>query len=369
MSVGECHALADWVRLTRLPGIGTVSQRALLKRFGRPAEIFRASVPSLAEVVGSELALVVRGQPLSADIELALTWADKPGNRILTLDDSDYPVSLLDLADPPNLLYCVGEAERMNTRGVAVVGTRNPTAGGIQTAQRFARKLAEMNFSVISGLALGIDAAAHQGVLESSRPSATIAVVGTGADRVYPARNQKLARDIVASGGLLISEFPLGVGARPHHFPRRNRLIAALSLGVLVVEAATESGSLITARLGGDLGREVFAIPGSIHSPQSRGCHRLIKEGAKLVESVGDILDELPGVVPTAQGERMDQENVRFDGKPDPVLDALGGDPLSIEELLERSALTAETLLAMLLELELAGRVGVLPGGRYQRLC
>jgi DNA processing protein len=369
-SAGDRDALAAWLRLTLLPGVGTAGQRSLLKAFGAPEAIFEASAAALASVVGAELARVVCDHPTAQAVETSLTWAQEPQHHLLPLDHPRYPPALLDIPDPPNLLYGKGDLGALDKPGLAVVGSRNATAGGLQTAERFARALADCGFTVVSGLALGIDAAAHLGALASGRPNATIAVIGTGIDRVYPARNQALARRIVDEGGLILSEFALGVGVQAHHFPRRNRLIAGLAKGVLVVEAAIQSGSLITARLAGEQGREVFAIPGSIHSAQSKGCHRLIREGAKLVESAADILDEIGRPGPAATGVEIGACNFSPTTPlfGDSLLCALGGDPLTIDELAKRCDLTADSLLAMLFELEMAGRVAALPGGRYQRL-
>lgn len=369
-STGDHDALAAWIRLTLLPGVGTVGQRSLLNAFGSPEVIFEASVSALASVIGPALARVVCDHPTTSAVEASLSWAQEPGHHLLALGDPRYPAALLDIPDPPNLLYGKGDLAALSKPGLAVVGSRNATAGGLQTAERFARALSDCGYTVVSGLALGIDAAAHLGALESGRPNATIAVIGTGIDRVYPARNQALARRIVDEGGLILSEFPLGTGVQAHHFPRRNRLISGLAKGVLVVEAAVESGSLITARLAGEQGREIFAIPGSIHSAQSKGCHRLIREGAKLVESAADILDEIGRPDPMATKLAIDACN-NSPATPledDFLLRALGGDPLTVDELVKRCDLTADSLLAMLFELEMAGRVAALPGGRYQRL-
>ena len=360
---------AAWLRLTLLPGVGSAGQRSLLKALGSPEAVFEANVSTLASVLGTKLAEIALTHSTASAVQTALEWAAEADHHLIPLDSPFYPKSLLDIADPPNLLYAKGNLAILDAPGLAIVGSRNATTGGTQTAERFARSFAEAGFVVVSGLALGIDSAAHLGALSGTPGGRTIAVIGTGADRVYPARNQNLAHRIVAEGGLILSEFALGVGVQAHHFPRRNRIIAGLSKGVLVVEAAVESGSLITARLAGEQGREVFAIPGSIHSPQSRGCHRLIKEGAKLVESVADIFDEigLPGrVEETPSGTCKNIAPTPLSD--DPILRALGGDPLTLEEIGKRCGLTADSLLAMLFELELAGQVATLPGGRYQRL-
>ena len=381
MSFAEADraALAAWLRLTLLPGVGGAGQRSLLKAFGTPEAVFEASAEALASVLGPQLAQVVLSHPTESSVATSLEWAADPRHHLLAIGDPRYPAALLELPDPPNLLYGKGSLAALGAPGLAIVGSRNATTGGLQTAERFARALAERGFVIVSGLALGIDAAAHQGALAAGRAASTIAVIGTGIDRVYPARNQALARRIVDEGGLILSEFALGVGVQAHHFPRRNRLIAGLAKGVLVVEAALESGSLITARLAGEQGREVFAIPGSIHLPQSRGCHRLIKDGAKLVETVTDITDELdpasllPAHLQAASESDPSGGSTCKNPAATPllgaaVLDGLGGDPLTLDQLTLRSGLTAERLLAMLFELELAGHVAALPGGRYQRL-
>ncbi|WP_126447133.1 DNA-processing protein DprA [Sulfuricystis multivorans] len=353
--------LADWLRLTLIPGLGGEGERRLLQAFGEPAAIFSASPGMLAKLLGVQLAERVLCHDSTAEIEAAMRWAQMPGNRILTLADAAYPQALLTAADPPLLLYAKGRIELLNRPALAIVGSRNATQQGEANASAFARTLAAAGLTIVSGLAAGIDAAAHRGALQE--PASTVAVVGTGCDRIYPARNEALAREI-AFKGCIISEFPLGTPPIAANFPRRNRLIAGLSRGCLVVEAAKESGSLITARLAAEAGREVFAIPGSIHSPQSKGCHALIKQGAKLVESAQDILEELrwenvtnPVIVPPVK-----------EAERDPILLALGGDPVDLDTLAARTGLSADALLARLFTLEMEGRIANLPGGRYQRL-
>jgi len=366
--------LADWLRLLAVSGLGTAAQRKLLSHFGSPGAVLDASASVLAEHIGERLAAAVRSArdgAADAIVQTALAWQREAGNRILTLADADYPPALLDLADPPLVLYAKGCIELACQPALAIVGARNATPQGAATAEAFARALADAGLTIVSGLALGIDAAAHRGGLAGS--GSTVAVIGTGADRIYPSRNETLAREI-ARKGLLLSEFPLGTPPLAGNFPRRNRLIAALARGCLVVEAAERSGSLITARLAVETGREVFAIPGSIHSPLSRGCHRLIRDGAKLVETAADVLEELrweqcvrpPSAAATA-GTEIAGEPLPADADEARMLDALGYDPCDLDTLVARSGLTAECLLAMLLPLELAGRIDALPGGRYQR--
>ncbi|WP_434514551.1 DNA-processing protein DprA [Dechloromonas sp. ARDL1] len=359
--MSDTNALAAWLRLTLIPGIGGETQRKLLAAFGLPEAIFAAGRLAARSIVGDRADLLFDTDPTDA-IEHALEWAEQPGQTILTLADPGYPPALLEIADPPNILYVRGKPELLNRRGLAVVGSRNATPQGALTAESFARHLAARGWSIVSGLALGIDAAAHRGALAAS--GGTVAVIGTGADRIYPARNKELARAI-AERGTIVSEFPLGTPAVAHNFPRRNRIISGLARGVLVVEAAPESGSLITARLAAEQGREVFAIPGSIHSPVARGCHKLIKQGAKLVEAAGDILEELGDV---CQPPASEPTVSAAPGETSPLLTALGHAPCSLDELVERTGQSADTLLPELLTLELGGILGTLPGNRYQRL-
>mgnify|MGYP001485716535 FL=1 len=373
----QSDALAGWLRLTHAPGIGNGARRNLLKAFGLPEAIFAASYASLAAVVGSAVAgrLLSIEPELSKVIEAALVWAEQPGNHLLTLADAEYPPSLLTADDPPLMLYARGRVELLAQPMFAIVGSRNATAQGERDAEAFAAALGQAGLTVVSGLALGIDAAAHRGGLSTS--AGTVAIIGTGADRLYPARNEALAREIVANG-VILSEFALGTPALAANFPRRNRLIAGLGLGCLVVEAAPKSGSLIPARLAAEAGRDVFAIPGSIHSPLARGCHQLIRQGAKLVESAQDILEELrwtrTPIEKIGQSEKLGAGNtviktvIKTDDSEERVLTLLGRTPCNLDTLATRSDLTPETLLAILLPLELAGRIAQLPGGLYQRL-
>lgn len=358
------HPLAAWLRLTLTPGVGPGCQRQLLAAFGLPENIYAAGHSALAAVVGSPVARTVLEHDASAAVDAALAWADEPGNHVITLGDPLYPPALLEIPDPPVLLYVKGDPALLSRQSVAVVGARSATPQGEANAEAFATVLSQGGLGIVSGLALGIDAAAHRGGLAG--PGSTVAVIGTGADRIYPARNATLARRI-AEAGAIVSEYPLGTAPLAHNFPRRNRIIAGLAKGVLVVEAALKSGSLITARLATDCGREVFAIPGSIHSPVARGCHQLIRDGAKLVESADDILEELrldvcrtaAPAAPTMGAD--DDENA-------PVIASLGHDPVDMDTLVQRTSLTPEALYAILLTLELEGRVSRLPGGRFQRL-
>lgn len=355
--------IADWLRLTEIPGIGPQAVRRLLGAFGLPGNIFAASAEALEQVVAAPLARHLLAAPdsaLEALIDRTVAWAAEPGNAFLTLADRRYPPQLLSIADPPALLYVKGRLELLAAPQLGIVGSRNATAQGIANAHHFARSLSCAGLTICSGLAQGIDAAAHDGALQGG--GSTVAVIGTGADVVYPARNRSLAHRI-AEAGAMVSEFPLGTAPLAHHFPRRNRIIAGLSRGILVVEAAAQSGSLITARLAGEQGRDVYAIPGSIHAPLSHGGHRLIRQGAVLVETPEDILEEMQFCNPRRSGahEALPQEC-------DALLQAIGHDPTGFDALTQRSGLSAPQLAARLLELELADRIIRLPGDHYQRL-
>ena len=381
--------LEGWLRLTLTEGIGNITARKLLSAFGLPQSVFDQSAPALRQVVGDAQAMALRQTPaeLPALLELSWKWLQDSGEgaaqrQILVLGDADYPASFLTIDDPPLMLYLLGAGRLARSsvaeavvNSIAVVGSRNPTAQGALNARLFSRALGEAGLAIVSGLALGIDGAAHEGALESlaigADRLATVAVVGTGLDRVYPKRHLELAHRI-ARHGLLLSEYPLGTPPLIANFPRRNRLIAGLAQGTLVVEAALRSGSLITARLAAEQGKEVFAIPGSIHSPQARGCHALIKQGAKLVESAQDILEELKfDFVP--QPARHSAANSGKDelGGPDPtqhLLALVGFDPVGLDALQARSGLETAQLQAQLMTLELAGELARLPGGLFQRV-
>jgi DNA processing protein len=371
---------ADWLRLTSINGIGDAAIRKLLTAFGLPGRVFEANRGELLRVVSESQATLVLGaasdEAVAVAVEKGLQWLAAPGNHLLTLADADYPPDLLNVADPPPVLYLKGRRELLGASCLAVVGSRNATAQGIANAESFSRLLSEAGYTIVSGQALGIDTAAHRGGLAGS--GSTIAVIGTGADIVYPARNRDLAHQI-ADRGLIVSEFPLGTPAISNNFPRRNRIISGLSRGVLVVEAALRSGSLITARLAGEQGREVFAIPGSIHSPLSKGCHSLIKQGAKLVDDARDIIEELGapqgGAAQAATQTATQTLEEAADGGSDELPEAhadllrhLAYDPVTIDALAERSGLTIDALSAMLLQLELDGRISQLPGGKVQRI-
>ncbi len=379
----EQDELAGWLRLTLTTGIGDTAARRLLAAFGLPPAIFAQPAEALCEVVTPAQAQALQRQPAGLDARIAQTWtwlrtseAEGVARRIVTLAEADYPVSLLETADPPTLLYVIGAARFSLTdlaRSMAIVGSRNPTPQGASNAQAFGRAFAELGIPVVSGLALGVDGAAHQGALDGAPADAlaTVAVVGTGLDRVYPARHRALAHHI-ARQGLIVSEFALGTPPLNQNFPKRNRIIAGLSQGTLVVEAALKSGSLITARMASEQGREVFAIPGSIHSAQSRGCHALIRQGAKLVESVQDVLEELPlhgnatPAAPRSEPHRADDDMQATEENS--VLNGIGFDPVSLDALCARTGFAPAALQAQLLEFELDGHIARLPGGLFQRV-
>lgn len=364
--------LRAWLNLTLPSGIGPRTQQQLLSAFGHPGAVFDAGLSAVAGVIGIKLAQsLFEGCQLEAQLTLiqqTIDWLNEPGHHIVTLADREYPQRLLESSDPPCLLYVNGDPAYLNHTAIGVVGSRNATPQGVENARAFSKTLADAGFCIISGLALGIDAAAHEGALRSDTRSGTVAVVGTGIDRVYPASNKKLAH-LITGNGCIVSEFPLGTVAAAGNFPRRNRLIAGLSQACLVVEAAPASGSLITARLAGELGRDIFAIPGSIHAPQYKGCHSLIKQGAKLVECAQDILEELgPQAVAAVSTTSTHTDTSTTRPEHAALLKALGHEPATLDQLMRRCELPADALLAMLTELTLDGVVTNLPGGRYQRL-
>jgi DNA processing protein len=337
--------------------------RKLLARFGAPEAVTQASAAALAQEVGSAVAAAIRTGPDAATLDASLAWLEHPNHHLVTLADAEYPATLLETPDPPPVLFVLGSLSLLQRPGLAVVGSRNASRAGVQDAEAFAHALSDAGLTIVSGLALGIDAAAHRGGLRGAASS--IAVVGTGLDRVYPARHRDLARELGAQGAL-VSELPLGTPPLPGNFPRRNRIISGLARGCLVVEAALESGSLITARQALEQGREVFAVPGSIHSPMSKGCHWLIKQGAKLVESAQDVLDELrmPAAMASDPPPSAAQPLGHDAGK---LLAALGFAPFDLDAACAVGNLTPDAASAILLLLELDGFVDRLPGGLFQR--
>ncbi|WP_420223243.1 DNA-processing protein DprA [Pigmentiphaga litoralis] len=406
-SASVSDSLAAWLRLSFEPNVGPVTAYHLLQEFGLPDQLYAHDLDALAAKLPIPLARQLAAPADDATrrrIDDALAWADQPGHYLMTLNDRHYPPALLVTHDPPTLLYVKGLPSLLGRHGLAIVGSRNATPDGVGHAREFARHLARLGYTIVSGLALGIDAAAHEGALAAGADGGgTLAVVGTGADVVYPRSNHALAQRI-ADQGAIVSELPLGTRGLAHHFPRRNRLVAGLSKGVLVVEAATHSGSLITARIAADIGRDVFAIPGSIHSPLSRGCHLLLRQGAKLVECSQDIVDELTnasgaaqaplpsgapaGAMATTQGDGHGRQGDQASHRPNgaggrpgtpaapalpslspedlALLRAMGFGPVTPDMLAYRLGAPIQEVLARLLPLELRDRVHRLAGGRFQ---
>jgi len=379
------NELRAWLRLSMTDGVGNDAARRLLGCFGSPQAVFEQSESALCQVATPKQAQALMTTPNELAVQCVRThqWLmhqpDTHNHALWTLGDPHYPPQLLQLADPPLMVYVAGQTERTLGNAVAIVGSRNPTPQGAQTAEQFGDALSAAGLCVVSGLALGVDGAAHKGALRGGSSAAlgsqhwhTVAVVGTGLDRVYPRQHQTLAGQI-ALHGLLISEYHLGSAPLAHHFPKRNRIIAALGLGTLVVEAALKSGSLITAKMALDLNREVLAIPGSIHATQSHGCHALIRQGAKLVENAQDVLEELQ-LAPQQQvnlfADTLDSEEVAdASANEHPLLTHMGFAPVSLDALQARCGLDTAKLQAQLLTLELDGAVGRLPGGLFQRLA
>jgi len=344
-----------------VPGLSGEGLRRLLAAFGSPGAALAAGHAELSRHVSGPVAAAIRQGAPDEALTTTAAWLEQSGNQIVTLADNAYPPQLLQISDPPPLLYVKGRAELLSRPSLAVVGSRHATAQGLANAESFARAFSDAGLAVTSGLALGVDTAAHRGGLAGA--SSSIAFLGTGIDIVYPARNRELAHELAARGAL-VSEFPLGTRPLAGHFPRRNRLICGVALGCLVVEAAAESGSLITARLAAEQGKDVFAIPGSIHSPLAKGCHALIKQGAKLVESAADVLEELR--LPPPPDRPADEAT--GDARLRAVLAALAHDPCSADTLAARCEMSAAEIAASLTQLELEGRVAALPGGLYQRV-
>lgn len=358
--------LRGWLRLIRCPGLGAATLRILVERHGSACAALDAGRSAWLEAGASSEAWEAQSRVDAAQLDADLAWCAQPRRGLVTWNDPRYPSSLREIASPAPALFYRGDAELLAVPQLAIVGSRTATPQGLETAENFAQELARRGLAITSGLALGVDGAAHRGALAAD--GLTIAVCATGLDRVYPARHKSLAEAIEARG-LLVSEFAPGTPPRPENFPRRNRLISGLSLGVLVVEAARESGSLITARLAAEQGREVFAIPGSIHNVMARGCHRLIRQGAKLVETAEDVLEEIGDQVGSWLREvRSAPSTTRAPHRHQAVLDALGDAAQSLDELVERLGLGVDQLSAVLLELELEGLLASAPGGRVMRL-
>ncbi len=342
----------------------------LVDRFGEPGAIVAQSSSALRDAgIASAAADAIAGRDETL-IQSELEWLQDAGHHIVTVADVGYPDLLTRIDEPPLLLYIDGKPDVLDLPSLAIVGSRNPTNGGTRNAHDFAQYLSGAGFCIISGLAQGIDAAAHHGALDGG--AVTIAFLGHGIDRIYPAVNKDLARTIAAHGAL-VSEFPLGIHPEPRNFPQRNRLISGISLGTIVIEAARRSGSLITARLAGEQGREVFALPGSIHNPLARGCHQLIRQGAKLVETADDIVSELAPLTGHVLQNAVESTAKRTsstdnDDEYTALADFLSHDPIHVDELVRQSGLTIDEVSSMLLILELEGKVEKLAGGHYSVL-
>jgi DNA processing protein len=362
--------LACYLALNLCPGIGPATiQRIISDCPYSISELFTLSRATLSELAFKPQQLSYLSNPDWEAVEQALEWqTSEPNHHIITQLDPAYPDLLKDISDAPPLLYAIGDKDLLQTPQIAVVGSRNCTPGGADTAEEFSRYLCRAGLTITSGMALGIDQHAHSAAL--SCKGKTIAVIGTGIDRIYPSKNKQLAYEI-AENGLIVSEFPLGTPPLNSNFPKRNRIISGLSLAILVVEATRKSGSLITARLGLEQGREVFAIPGSIHNPQSKGCHHLIRQGAKLVDQASDIIDDIGSllgyIAEQVETQHVSQTTPTLGSEYQSLLDAMGYDPVSMDTLVNRSGLTIDQLSSMLLILELNDQIKTAPGGFYVR--
>jgi len=376
------NSLRNWLALTHIPNLGPIRIHALLDAFKTPSAILNAGLSGWKDAGLSEQLIQNLSSPDWDKVDADLKWLEHDNASILTIDDTHYPPLLKNIPDAPPLLYVLGQAEILKLPQLAIVGSRNPTHAGKDIAHDFAAYLTSMGITITSGMALGIDTAAHQGALDSMKSEQegtgfTVAVTGTGLDRVYPAKNRDMAHTI-AESSVIVSEYAPGTPPMPGNFPRRNRIISGLSMGVLVVEAALQSGSLITAKLALEQGREVFAVPGSIHHPLAKGCHALIRQGAKLVEKAEHVLEELGGFAEMDVGEsRVNESNSEksqnsesnflnnIDDEYKQVLKCVDFEPTSVDKVVERSGLTADAVCSMLLVLELQGYVTALSGGYY----
>lgn len=366
LSVSEA---SDWLALWRVKGVGARTYLSLLETFNTPQGVFSSTLDNLKK---AGLSAAVAGQIKNFDhdeVAKDLKWLERSDCHLMCWKDDDYPLLLREIPDPPPILFIRGDRSLLGSLQIAIVGTRSPSPMGLKTSKAFAKSFVRFGLTVTSGLALGIDQAAHHGALDGN--GATIAVAATGLDRVYPARHKSLAEEIIKTGAI-VSEFPIGTQPKPGYFPRRNRIISGLSLGVLVVEAAIKSGTLVTAKHAMEQGREVFAIPGSIHSPLSKGCHHLIRQGAKLIETADDVLEDLGNLSLVAINDGQTNERVE---SPEPsvgaeyavLLEKIAYDPTSVDNLISETEFTAEEISSMLLVLELQGLVSSAPGGLFYR--
>lgn len=354
------NEIHEWLTLALTPKVGPVTMLKLIQHFGSVTNVLSQSQNTLAQVVNRTVAKLISEKTAEPDVEKSFAWADSHANHyIISLEDERYPKELAQLTDPPLILYLKGNIDLLKKNKLAIVGTRHPSTQGMQNATDFARDLAKNGLTIVSGMALGIDKCAHSGALDGA--GSTIGVIGTGIDQVYPSSNRALFEAVTARGGLIISEFPLATPPLVSNFPRRNRIIAGLAKGCLVIESAIDGGSMITANLALEMGREVMAIPGSIHNPVSRGCHKLIKTGAKLIETSNDILEEL----------YLDRESTirnNASATTNPVLVAMGFDPIEIDRICANLNLSFADICPKLLELELDGEIVNCGSGKYQRI-
>jgi DNA processing protein len=363
---GEADELRFWLALHRAPQIGSRRFRKLLDRFETPGAVFSAGRSAWISAGLPDPTLDYLEKPDWKGVAADLAWLEAPGHHCLTLADPRYPPLLREMADPPAVLFVAGSPAALPMRHIAMVGSRNPSSNGLKTAHDFAAALASAGFGIVSGLALGIDAASHRGTLAAR--GITVAVGGTGLDRVYPWQHHELAEEIIARQGALVSEFPPGTEAKASNFPRRNRIISGLSLGTLVIEAAAQSGSLITARLAVEQSREVFAVPGSIYSPLSRGCNELIKQGAKLVQTVDDIIEEFAFRFAAPTPAEPPSSEPSPDEPSLTLLKFVAYDPTTVDTLVAATGNSPETIASMLLMLELQGYIEPAPGGGFIRI-
>ena len=366
--LADSHQLRFWLALHRAPQIGSIRFRRLLNHFGSPQSVFEAGRAAWAAIGVPARTMDYLAAPNWEWVEADLRWiyGEGPGHHCLTLEHPLYPPLLREIADPPAILFVRGDPLILSGNHIAVVGSRSPTPSGQGTAREFARDLASQGVGIVSGLAVGIDAASHEGALEGG--GITVAVAGTGPDRIYPRHHEQLADDILSRGGALISEYPPGTGPLAANFPRRNRIISGLAKGTLVVEAALKSGSLITARLAVEQNRDVFAVPGSIHNPLARGCHQLIQQGAKLVQTPDDVLDEYETVWPRLESERGATPDPDAAKNETGLLKYIAYEPTTVDTLVVATGLAADIVVSRLLELELIGDIAAVPGGGYMRL-
>ncbi len=360
--------LRDWLILWRVPGVGAKTYLALLEVFKSPSAILSATTNDLKNAQLSDAVAQKIKSVDSSIIDPDLAWLEQSDCHVMCWHDDDYPALLKEIPDPPPLLFVRGDRSLLSSMQLAIVGTRSPSPMALKTTHAFAKNLASFGLTITSGLALGVDQAAHYGALDASKK--TIAVAATGLDRVYPASHKSLAKEIIKTGAI-VSEFPIGTQPRPGYFPRRNRIISGLSLGVLVVEATIKSGTLVTAKHAMEQGREVFAMPGSIHNPLAKGCHHLIRQGAKLVETADDVLEELGSlscVVAGDEGVKPEQvSGVTLEADYLMLLEKIAFDPISVDDLIMETKFTAEEVSSMLLVLELEGLVSSAPGGLFYR--